>query len=381
MAKPHKLAWNGIDVETALTVEQLGNLAQRAALESTGDAEHGRHRIVSSPVTDRQVEFRVTDFEVAFKKQLVFYLDFDVRGGRTWLTSRIDWYLTTRSLFGGRTMVGHHTYLQFVHNLAQGVRSADPQARIVLREGVAGRAAPEPEPAPAPESPWGRGPAVPASAVAPEPDRPRAPVVESFAPPARPAAVASVAPPVVESFAPPSQPAVVASAPPGAPPQLVTAVPGMPSVPTAAPEPEPEPAGRLSSLAEQLFAEDEELYATRIAQSGGQALPWFFTLPDGTTVRFIADVVVGRNPVAPADSPEAVPVPLADHARSVSKTHALLELRDSMVWVTDLHSTNGTTLTNTVGEALECEPGTPMPVGDGWRIGFGDFEIAADRHA
>ena len=370
MAKPHKLAWNGIDVETALTVEQLGNLAQRAALESTGDTEHGRHRIVSSPVTDRQIEFRVTDFEVAFKKQMVFYLEFDVRGGRTWLTSRIDWYLTTRSLFGGRTMVGHHTYLQFVHNLARGVRTADPQARIVLREGVAGRSAPEPEPAAAAESPWAREPAVPAAAAAPEPPvRTQAPVVESFAPP------------VVESFAPPGQPAVVASAPAGAAPQLVTAVPGVSSArPPAAPEPEAVPAARLSSLAEQLFAEDEELYATRIAQSGGEALPWFFTLPDGAVVRFIADVVVGRNPAAPAQAPAAAPVPLADLARSVSKTHALLELRDHMVWVTDLHSTNGTTLTNDVGEALQCAPGVPMPVGDGWRIGFGDFVIAADRH-
>ena len=34
-------------------------------------------------------------------------------------------------------------------------------------------------------------------------------------------------------------------------------------------------------------------------------------------------------------------------------------------WATDLHSTNGTTLTNDVGEALICKPGVPVPMGDG----------------
>ncbi len=360
MAKPHKLAWNGIDIETALTVEQLGNLARRAALESTGDVEHGRHRIVATPVTDRQLEFRVTDFEVAFKKQMVFYLDLETRGGRTWATSRIDWYLTTRGFFGGRTMVAHHTYLQFVHNLARGVRAADPQARITVREGAAGQRAPEPATTPAPTpaaEPADGQPAVAAAVEPVAPARPSAPVVESFAPPAQAPAPTPVAPAV-----------------PASPPPLVTAVPGVSGRPSAPAE--PEPAGLLASLAEQLFAEDEELYATRIAQQGGDPLPWVFTLPDGAVVRFVADVVVGRNPVAPPQAPSATPVPLDDSARSVSKTHALIELRDGMVWVTDLHSTNGTTLTNNVGEALQCEPGVAMPVGDGWRIGFGEYSLA-----
>jgi hypothetical protein len=133
------------------------------------------------------------------------------------------------------------------------------------------------------------------------------------------------------------------------------------------------------SVAEWLFAEDEELHATRIAQQGGDALPWLFDLPDGLVVTFVADVVVGRNPVAPVQAPSAVPVPLEDRSRSVSKTHALIELRDHMVWVTDLHSTNGTTLTNNVGEALLCEPGIAMPVGDGWRVGFGEYTIGVSR--
>lgn len=136
-----------------------------------------------------------------------------------------------------------------------------------------------------------------------------------------------------------------------------------------------------ASFAEQMFAEDEELHATRIAQLGSGALSWYFGLPDGTTVRFASAVVVGRNPVPPAQAPAAAPVALEDPARSVSKTHALVELREGMPWVTDLHSTNGTTLTNDVGEAVMCEPGTPMPVGDGWRVGFGEYVISATRKA
>ncbi len=101
MAKPHKFAWNGIDVETALSIEQLANMAQRAAQECTGDLMHGKHRIVSVKSTDRQIEFRINDFLITFKKFMVFYLDFERRGDRVWMSSRIAWYVTTQPTVAG----------------------------------------------------------------------------------------------------------------------------------------------------------------------------------------------------------------------------------------------------------------------------------------
>ena len=130
MAKPHKFAWNGLDVETTLGFEQLANMAQRAAQESTGDLMHGKHRIVSVRSTERQIEFRINDYLISFKKYMVFHLDFESRGGRTWMSSRIDWYVTTQPNVGGfipvgfKTMIGHFTYMQFVRNLAEQVKSA-----------------------------------------------------------------------------------------------------------------------------------------------------------------------------------------------------------------------------------------------------------------
>lgn len=154
----------------------------------------------------------------------------------------------------------------------------------------------------------------------------------------------------------------------------------MPQRDASPPSREPEPTGGVfASFAEQMFAEDEDLDATRIAQRGPGAQPWFLRLPGQRELDLATPVVVGRNPVPPGNAAEAIRFPLEDPARSVSKTHALVEIRDGMPWITDLHSTNGTTVTNRVGEALVCEPGTAIPVGDGWRIGFGELTVLVSR--
>ncbi len=50
-----------------------------------------------------------------------------------------------------------------------------------------------------------------------------------------------------------------------------------------------------------------------------------------------------------------------------------------MPWLTDLHSSNGTTVTNEVGEAIVCEPGVALPLGDGWTAGLGEFNVSLRR--
>lgn len=401
MSKPHKFAWNGIDVETRLSIEQLVNMAQRAAQECTGDMARGRQRISSTKSNERQIEFRINDFQVAFKKYLVFHLDFETRGDRTWMSSSIDWYMANPSKvpFGAKIMVGHHVYMEFVHHLANQVKAADAQARVTIREGVAatGAAAAKPtvpaaQPTPAPNVPpapsvaprWTATPppitAVPPGAGMPMPPPP--PPGPVFPPPPAPSPAAAVQAPsgsVGTGFGGITGAPRASAVPPTDAGGLVTSVPGMPArpVPAAPPPREFVPTG-FASIAEQLFAEDEDLDHTRLVQLSPQALPWCVRFPNGTEITLIGALVLGRNPAAP-HATVADPVPVGDPQRSVSKTHALLELRDGLPWVTDLHSTNGTTLTNDVGEALACEPGIAVPVGDGWAVGLGEYSLAVLR--
>lgn len=422
MAKPHKYAWNGVDVETTLAIETLANMAQRAAMESTGDLLKGKHRIVSVKSTDREIEFRVNDYLISFNKLMVFTLSFETSGGRTFAHTTIEWYMTTQTTVGGfipvstKTMVAHHTYMQFVTNLATQVRAADRTARITIREGVetvgsptdaaATPRTPAPPSAPAgigaPPPPTASLPAVPPipaahSSFAPPPPPvgtpphagsvpPPPPPRAGSVPPPPPPRAGSIPPPPPAGTAVPPPPASGAPLPPPAAPAappppalpvpstgLVTGIPGRPSSAATAPPPPPPIAG-LAPIAAQMFVEDNDLDATRLSQSGVTLKPWVLHFSDGRSVTVGPDVVIGRDPVA-SDGRRAVPV--TDSHKSVSKTHAVLEVRDGMLWVTDLHSTNGTSVTNAVGEATSCPPGVAMPVGDGWTVSAGEFSLTA----
>ena len=67
-----------------------------------------------------------------------------------------------------------------------------------------------------------------------------------------------------------------------------------------------------------------------VPDTGGESIP----LPEPT--------VVGRDPRNISAYPQAQRASIFDPSRSVSKTHALLVPVPGGVWVTDLHSTNGT---------------------------------------
>lgn len=374
MAKPHKFAWNGIDVETSLGFEQLANMAQRAAQESTGDLMNGKHRIAHVKSGDRQIEFRINDYLISFKKYLVFHLDFEDRGGRTWMSSRIDWYVTSRPTVGGfipigfTSMVAHHTYLQFIRHLAEQVKAADPQARVKIREGAAESTAGD------------RGEVV--DRVSPLPTRMEGSLgsaSDAALPPPPPSRGNS---PYPQPPPPPPRPAVIGPGPDrGAarPASLVTSVPGMPSrSPSPPDQASSDQRSRYGSVADQLFAEDARLSHTRAVLSGGAVQAWSLRLPNGAEVPLRGTLVLGRNPIPPPGV-VATALPIGDPRRSVSKTHALLELRDGLPWLTDLNSTNGTTVTNEVGEAIVCEPGAALPLGEDWVAGLGEYNLRLIR--
>ena len=100
---------------------------------------------------------------------------------------------------------------------------------------------------------------------------------------------------------------------------------------------------------------------------------WRLALPDGgAIVALDASVLIGRNPAASADWPQATLLPVVDLTKSVSKTHALLEVDGGALWVHDLDSTNGVYIV--VGDdVVEAVPGTRSAVPEGSDLELGEF--------
>ncbi|SDQ45317.1 DUF5684 domain-containing protein [Microbacterium sp. cf332] len=105
---------------------------------------------------------------------------------------------------------------------------------------------------------------------------------------------------------------------------------------------------------------------------------WQLVLPDGEIAPLTGDVaIVGRQPAPDPAFPRAQLVAIDDRTRTVSKTHARLELRSGLWHITDLHSTNGVVLTSFLGTEIELEPGSDAPAGE--RFLLGDAELRIER--
>lgn len=104
--------------------------------------------------------------------------------------------------------------------------------------------------------------------------------------------------------------------------------------------------------------------------------PVALRLTDGTTVNLTATrVLLGRSPKAGA-YPDAQLVSIPDPSRQLSSTHALLEKHESEWRLTDLHSTNGTTLGDGTG-AQVAAPGVAYSAPSRFVIGRQTVEIVA----
>lgn len=95
-------------------------------------------------------------------------------------------------------------------------------------------------------------------------------------------------------------------------------------------------------------------------------------LPDGRSVPLSGGIVIGRFPRSPNGNTAMMEVPYPDS--SLSRTHLVIESTDSGVAVTDLHSTNGTTIVEG-GLSRGCPPGEAVGVTPGAEIRAGDVAI------
>lgn len=118
---------------------------------------------------------------------------------------------------------------------------------------------------------------------------------------------------------------------------------------------------------------------------------WRLGLADGQTLTVTGSLVLGRDP-APVPAPASVSAPVSapvsgraatmvsviDPARSVSKSHALVELVEDELWVTDLHSTNGVSV-DAHGQRTPLEPGVRTALAAGVTLSLGEFAVQVSR--
>lgn len=123
---------------------------------------------------------------------------------------------------------------------------------------------------------------------------------------------------------------------------------------------------------------DESIDETRasVPHSSSTAI-WSITLPTGQSVPIASALVIGRDPMANASRPAAALLPALDPAKSLSKTHAMFEIDDDILWVHDLDSTNGVFVAAQGLDVVKVDPGTRMMVPDGAEVELGEFIVTA----
>ena len=167
------------------------------------------------------------------------------------------------------------------------------------------------------------------------------------------------APPVhADPPAPPTTPTPTAPPPPPAVPLLPPPPP--PPVQLAPPAPPAPPAVEV---------DDSTVHVSR------QVRAWRLELGDSPPVVVRGALFLGRNPSANSEHPQASVLAVDDPSKSVSKTHAMIELRDGGLWLTDLHSTNGCRVLAPDGSELMLTPGVSSPVSAGSTIELGEYPI------
>ena len=104
---------------------------------------------------------------------------------------------------------------------------------------------------------------------------------------------------------------------------------------------------------------------------------WMLTPPLGAPIAVTSDaLIIGRRPSADPDFPDAQLVPISDETRTMSKTHARLELLGDEWVVVDLDSTNGVILFRDDGTETEATPGVPERIGERFLLGDAELRLA-----
>ena len=167
--------------------------------------------------------------------------------------------------------------------------------------------------------------------------------------------------------------ATVRIAPPREP--VVTRPPSAPGIPFVAPPTAAAPAPEAPPAPSAVDNDETRIVAPR-AQA---AAAWRLVLPDGSASTVTTAVFVGRNPIRADGDIDGDLLAVADTTKSVSKTHAMVEVIEGRLWVTDLNSTNGVFVTADGMDDVHATPMERTPVPPGSDIELGEFVIQVEQ--
>lgn len=407
-----ELTDTGLDLDIAGTADDVVALVQRAVAASGDGAQTTRHYVAIDGGTSADIRLRVVS--VDDPAPLLAFAITTAASQRGTAASTFIMQHGVQKRRRQRSLLGEEPFLSFVRSLAALVTESDVGASTVLRvHGV--RTVLSPPQTSAPTSPLNEAPVSPAplDAFVPAPGlaaESPAPTVQG-APQPMDVTVSEPTTPDVEQVAPGLETAAVAEQVPAAlpapkvSPPPVSPPPFRPAAPTVV-APEPPVAGSASSVAPELqitvppgligsapveparVADDAPDHARR--QAGPSSAADFdatiaaaallagdvaLELPDGERVALRRAMLIGRNPGARPEHPDAELRAVVDPRMSVSKTHTAVVPGRRAIRVTDLHSTNGTTITDATGSVTACRPGEAYVVEPGSIIGIGEFPI------
>jgi len=107
---------------------------------------------------------------------------------------------------------------------------------------------------------------------------------------------------------------------------------------------------------------------------------WRIILPrSGQIVPLTGALYIGRNPARTAERQDAELLAVDDPAKSLSKTHALLEVENDVLWVHDLDSTNGIFIVEPDASVVDVEPGRRAAVPAGAELELGEYIVRAEH--
>ena len=107
---------------------------------------------------------------------------------------------------------------------------------------------------------------------------------------------------------------------------------------------------------------------------------WRIILPrSGQIVPLTGALYIGRNPARTAERQDAELLAVDDPAKSLSKTHALLEVENDVLWVHDLDSTNGIFIVEPDASVVDVEPGRRAAVPAGAELELGEYIVRVEH--
>jgi hypothetical protein len=144
--------------------------------------------------------------------------------------------------------------------------------------------------------------------------------------------------------------------------------------PLAAPQSPPSPNPLLGVPP---MAPPESHDGLTVPRPGPARRSWALRFDDGSRIDVSTLTLIGREPANVPSQPPARLVVVADPGFSISKTHLAVGVDERGLWVSDRHSTNGSSIVGATG-VVPLLAGANTPVSAGTTVRFGDRSFTVE---